>query len=176
MKAFVLLFIVSIICIGCKKHTSLEKNTDLFPIIAPIADVDPSSRSQLLVKVPTKLAVGRTSDTLSITVDQTNLELTNIMVGSKMVTGIRNEIFVYPKGATRPLSGGRQGLSSSLDFNLGTAILNTSQDSIPVPGETYIVEMNLAIFETDIPPQHMWSPYSQYYKVLWERALKQTIK
>jgi hypothetical protein len=37
------------------------------------------------------------------------------------------------------------------------------------------VEMELEVFETDIPPQHDWSPQSKNYKVLWKRTLKRTV-
>lgn len=92
-----------------------------------------------------------------------------------MVTGVRDELFVYPAGDARPSLGGRWGLGN-LDFNLGTSILNAKQDGIPVPGKKYIVEMDLAIFETDIPPQHARTPYSKNYRVLWKRTLRQTVE
>jgi len=45
--------------------------------------------------------------------------------------------------------------------------LNRNLDKIPRPGEKYLVEIYFEIFETDIPAQHMWSPQSGKYKVLW---------
>jgi hypothetical protein len=42
--------------------------------------------------------------------------------------------------------------------------------------QKYIVEMDLTVFETDIPGQHMWDPHSKNYKVLWQRTLKQIVE
>ncbi len=152
-----------------------------FPILAPISDVDPSVRHKVEVKVPTQLTVERGSNTLSITVDRNSREPTNILVGSKMVTGVQWHTYIYPEGETRPsrtdrggLSGG--GSSGGFDFNLGTTFLHTKPDGIPVAGKNYVVEMDLSIFETDIPAQHMWSPYSTNYRILWERTLRQLVE
>ena len=46
----------------------------------------------------------------------------------------------------------------------------------PRPGERYVVEVQLVVFETDLPPQHMWSPASGTYEVLWKRALAHEVE
>ena len=92
-----------------------------------------------------------------------------------MVIGVQHELFVYSEGDARPPGGSGYGLSG-LDFNLGTSILNMKHEGIPMPGKNYVVEMDLALFETDIPPQHMWSPYSKNYKILWKRTLRLTVE
>ena len=97
------------------------------------------------------------------------------MVGTNMVTGVESEFYVYPEGEPRPANGG-SGLGGT-DFNLGTIFWHTKLDGIPLPGRKYVVESELAVFETDIPGQHMWSPQgSKNYKVLWQRTLKQTVE
>jgi len=146
-----------------------------FQIIPPITNADPSIRCPVSVRVPTKLKIERTSDTLSETIDTNSFESTNLMVGTNMVTGVEGKIYVYPEGESRPANGG-DSLSSGLDFNLGVDYWHTKQDGIPLPGKKYVVEIDLAAFETDIPPQHDWEPYGKNYKVLWRRTLKQTIE
>jgi hypothetical protein len=146
-----------------------------FPFYPPITDVNPSIRCTISVRFPTKLKIERTSDMLSETIDTNSFESTNPMVGTNMVTGVESKIYVYPEGESRPANGGL-GLSSGLDFNLAVVYWHTKQDGIPVPGKKYVVEMDLAAFETDIPPQHMWSPYGKNYKILWQRTLKQTVE
>jgi hypothetical protein len=145
-----------------------------FPVLPPIADADPSVRHEVTVGVPTGLKVERTADTLSITVDRDSLETTRIMVGTNMVIGVRSELFVYSEGETRPTQGRSYGRGG--DFNLGTSILHTKEGDIPMPGTNYVIEMDLAIFETDIPPQHRWSPQSKNYRILWERTLKEPVE
>jgi hypothetical protein len=36
----------------------------------------------------------------------------------------------------------------------------------------YVVEMRWKIFETDVPPQHFWSPHGKNYQVILEGAVK----
>jgi len=140
-----------------------------FPIPPPITNANPSIRLPRLVHVPTKLKIGRTTDMLSVKVDQSSLEATNLMVGTNMVTGVQSEEYVFPEGEPRPANG-RYGLGGT-DFNLGTSFLHTRPDGIPLPGKKYVVEVDLAIFETDIPPQHEWAPTSKNYRILWKRTL-----
>jgi hypothetical protein len=146
-----------------------------FQLLPPIADANPSIRHSISVRVPTRLKVERTADTLSVTINTNSFESANLTVGTNMVTGVQSKIYVYPEGEPRPANGGF-GLGGT-DFNLGTIFRHTKQDGIPLPGKKYVVELDLILFETDIPPQHMWSPQgSKSYKVLWRRTLKQTVE
>lgn len=74
------------------------------------------------------------------------------------------------------ISSGYGGLSGADNGYIGTTHLNRSIDKIPQPGEMYVVEIDFEIFEIDIPTQHMWSPESGRYKVLWARTLKRTVE
>jgi HEAT repeat protein len=149
------------------------------PIPPPITNADPSVRLPLLVHVPTKLKIERTTDMLSVGIEnQSSLETTNL-IGTNMVTGVKSELYVYPVGEARPAPAndrGYGGLASGLDFNLGTHILHTKPDGIPLPGIKYVVEVELTVFETDIPGGHFWQPYSKNYRVLWQRTLKQLVE
>ena len=146
-----------------------------FPILPPITNANPAIHCTISIRVPTKLKIERMSDMLSETIDTNSFESTNLIVGTNMVTGVEGKIYVYPEGESRPANGG-DSLSSGLDFNLGLRYWHTKQDGIPVPGKKYVVEIDLAIFETDIPPQHHWEPYGKNYRVLWRRTLKQTVE
>lgn len=145
-----------------------------FPILPPITNANPSIRLPLLVHVPTKLKIERTTDMLSVEIDQTSLAATNLTVGTNMVTGVQSEEYVFPEGEPRPANG-RYGLGGT-DFNLGRSLWHTRPEGIPLPGKKYVVEVVLTVFETDVPPQHEWSPQgSRNYKVLWQRTLRQTV-
>jgi len=134
-------------------------------------------RLPLLVQVPTQLKLERTTDLLSVGVDNENgLEATNLMVGTNMVTGVQSELYVHPVGEPRPVSGNGAGLASGLHFNLGTHFLHIKPDGLPLPGVKYVVEMDLTVFETDKPAGHRWSPQGKNYKVLWRRTLKQVVE
>jgi hypothetical protein len=143
-----------------------------FPVLAPIADVDPSIRHPISVRVPTTLKIERTPDMLSVEIDTNSFESTNLMVGTNMVTGSDNYLYVYPFGAPRPLQAKIESISG-VDCLIGGVFHKTDLDGIPKAGKKYVVEADLIIFETDIPPQHMWEPYGKNYKVLWRRTLTQ---
>jgi hypothetical protein len=147
----------------------------LFSILPPITNANPSIRHPISIRVPTQLKIERTTDTLSMEIATNSFESTNLMVGTNMVTGVESKVYVYAEGESRPANGG-YGLGGT-DFNLGTSFWHTKQEGIPLPGKKYVVELELAVFETDIPPQHMWSPQgSKNFKVLWRRTLKQTVE
>ncbi len=178
MKAFLPHLLVAIICAGCRTPPqSTSPPVALgFPIVPPISDADPSVRHPVTIGVPTKLTVERTPDTLSITVDRSSLEAAEITVGSRMVTGVRSQSFVYPLGESRRPHAIGSGLHGGVDFNLGTDFVHTKRGGIPAPGAKYVVEMDLAVFETDVPPQHFWSPESENYRVLLKRTLRQIVE
>ena len=188
MKVLPLLVFAGAIGAGCVTHThqmatfpragSLPdfRMPRVLPILPPIPDVDPSIRHKVEVEVPTRLTVERESSTLSIAVDRIWLEPTNIMVGLRMVPGVQWQTYIYPADETRPSQTDRGGLYGGLDFNLGTSYLHTKPDGIPAAGKNYVVEMDLSIFETDVPGQHMWSPYSKNFRVLWKRTLRHLVE
>jgi hypothetical protein len=162
---------------------SVKSATDLpvglrfsFPHRPPIADINPSICQPISVRVPTKLKVERTVDWLSVGIDTNSFVSTNLMVGTNMVTGSDNWLYVYPVGGARP----RQAQTGNMTSNtkcLIEGIWQTAQNGIPVAGQKYIVEADCTIFETDIPPQHMWCPWgSEKYKVLWHQTLKQIVQ
>src|ERR1035437_3940595 len=147
----------------------------LFALLPLIADADPSIRHPVSVRVPTRLKIERTADTLSVEIDTNSFESTNFTIGTNMVTGVQSKVYVYTEGQPRPANGG-YGLGGT-DFNLGTSFWHTKREGIPLPGKKYVVELDLTIFETDIPSQHMWRPQgSKNYKVLWQRTLKHTVE
>jgi hypothetical protein len=37
----------------------------------------------------------------------------------------------------------------------------------------YVAEVQLVLFETDVPPGHMWNPRAGHYHALWSRTLRQ---
>ena len=167
---------------GCSAAAQSSAESEPFrglPIALPITNAKTSIRLPRSIRVPSKLKIERTTGMLSVAIDQTSLAATNLMVGTNMVTGVKSELYVYPVGKERPAPAndrGYGGLVSGLDFNLGTWILHTKPDGIPLPGLKYVVEVELTAFETDIPGGHFWQPYSMNYKVLWRRTLKQTVE
>lgn len=126
------------------------------------------------LSVPTKLAINREDSTLSVSIDEAR-EQVAVDVTPGLVLGVSCQLVVDAVGSSRPRLG-RQGLSSGTDFNLGTSIFNRAQDGLPVPGVPYVVQMTLAVFETDRPPGPHWSPQGPKYRVLWTRIIQQRVE
>jgi hypothetical protein len=144
-----------------------------FPVLPPIPNADPSNRREKIFRLPTRLQVERTDDKISVAVDPGSLKAVKLGVGANMVTGLEHEMVVY-RGDKVVLSGdgGLQGTGTTCS-SIGTIFLHRRIDKIPQPGEKYTVKIRLTLFETDIPAQHLWSPTSGKYKVLWTRTLQQ---
>lgn len=152
--------------------TPVNSRFDGFPVVPPIADVDPTHRSPVAVRIPTAMQSVRHGD--SLTISFPSLQATNLMVGHKMVTGVTREEYVHSMGVTQRLGMSLQG---GLAFESSTNVFTLSSDAIPRPGQEFIFEYRVTMFETDLPGQHMWSPQSgKHYKVLWRQTFKETIR
>lgn len=160
---------------GCRENPAKSGDVPLagFPVLPPIANADPSSRSGILVKVPARLTLLRGADSLSITEDPASTRDIPVTVGAHMVIGYQYQLFVYPYGATRPVEPSVSGVQQGPDFSLhGTRTLNTRDGGIPQSGVHYTVDLALQMFETDLPPQHFWAPQTGKFTVLWEGTLQ----
>jgi hypothetical protein len=161
--------------LSIKPAPDLFKLGYLFPLKAPIANADPAICHLVSVRVPTQLKIERTPDTLFVEIDTNSYESTNLTVGTNMLVGNEAELDVYPAGKPPALKSGDGSMGSGTGFS-ASGIWHTKPNGIPLPGKKYEVEMDLVVFETDIPPQHMWMPRGKNYKVLWRRTLKQIVE
>jgi hypothetical protein len=159
-----------------RRHFGLGEPWLGFESIPPIANANPLIRIPLSVHVPSRLKIVRTTDELYVVIDRDSLESTNLTADTNMVTGVEYKIYAYPEGETRPANPGQYGIGG-IDFNLGNPIWSTHGRPPLKLGKRYLVELELSLFETDLPPQHMWDPHEgKAYKLLWQRTLKQTVE
>jgi hypothetical protein len=145
---------------------------------ALFSNAAPSTRHQIEVSVPARLSVQRTSTRLSVAYDLASVRNVKITLGKNMTLGIRDELRVYVKGDARPLQprsvtiGSINEQESNPNFLKSTEVLDSVQGGIPAPGKQYVIEDDISLFETDIPPEHMWQPQnSRDFKILWEKKL-----
>ena len=139
---------------------------------SPSPGSDAAAPSVVSVRVPAALSLARALDSLSVAVDPGSLAVTQVTVNPGMTLGVETHVAVFAQGQPPPQPA-RHGLTSGTDFALGTSIWNTAQDGLPVPGTKYVAEMQLELFETDVPPGHSWDPHAGRYKALWTRTLRQ---
>lgn len=155
---------LSALSAGCNRRTPTTSVSGDTP--------DAAETRQLSVRVPAALTLARALDTLTIAVDPASLAAMQVTADAGMVIGVETDVVVFAQGGERPTRG-RHGLSSGVDFDVGTDTWSTAHDGIPVPGVKYVAEVELVLFETDVPAGHMWDPHAGKYKALWTRTLRQ---
>jgi hypothetical protein len=151
-----------------------------FPVYPATSDADPSIRHEVVIPMPTRLSVERESNRLSVGFDLSSPRRVKITVGKKMSIGVKYEMRVYAKSEARPQEPSGIGYAeikepvtlSEAGFLNGRAFLNRAECGIPAPGKRYVIEEDVAIYETDIPAQHLRFPESGRYRVLWAEKLK----
>ncbi len=174
MKNRCLLLLFALACFGCEydgnRWTIGRSNIGAIP---PIADADPATRHSVTVRVPTRLQVERTAESLSVGFG--GLQPTNVTVGAKMSTGIECAGHIYRDGRVLPLDG--FSLRAGLDFEPNAYIFTRNRNEVPIRGEEYLLEYRCTLFETDVPAQQFWSPgKGKHYRVLWSQTFKETVK
>lgn len=161
-------------CCGCRSDGSKEREglaVRGFPILPPLTNVNPSVRHAVSVRVPTTMLVARHGDSLAVSFSTVK---TNLMVGYKMITGIKREDTGHYDSVAH-LRG--MSLQGGLAFESNTNILTLDRDQAPQPGHEFTLEHRVTFFETDVPAQHMWSPQSgKHYRVLWTQTFRESLR
>ena len=177
MRRLCIIMVFAAVCAECQPsdrglQAAVVPGTNLFPVIPPVADADPSIRHPVSVRVPNVMRVVRRGD--SLTISFPSLQTTNLMVGYKMVTGITIEERVYRDGVAQPRG---MSIQDGLIFESTTNVFALGREGIPQAGKQFTFERQITMFETDLPSQHMWSPQSgRHYRVLWTRTFKEMIR
>ena len=127
---------------------------------------------ELSVQVPAALQVARGLDTLSVQLDPDLLARRTVRVEPGWTVGLSYRARVFEQGQTR-VESERHGDLPGRGFKLGTLQWRTGRDGLPRPGNKYLVEMKLVLFETDVPPGPHWNPHSGHFKPLFSRTLRQ---
>ncbi|HLZ53091.1 MAG TPA: hypothetical protein VKS19_01300 [Verrucomicrobiae bacterium] len=161
MKTIVLMAVTALALVGCAEQR--QAKFEGFPVLPPIANADPSVRHEVMVTVPTRFFIERTSSTVSFWVDSRSFVRTNISVGTNMLVCFQDELMTRDGDAWTNISGTQ--LNGGLGRDFGEATLDTAAHLMPTNNSDF--KMTVQIFETDIPPQHLWDPYSEKFRILW---------
>ena len=134
---------------------------------------DASGLVQISLRVPAALtADDRALDTLSVAIDPETLGRMEVTADAGMVTGVEAHVLVFARGEPRPARE-RFALGPGVDFNVGATTWSAKRDGLPMPDAKYVVEMQLVLFETDVPSSRAWDPHAGTFKSLWTRTLRQ---
>ena len=161
---------------------SPTKDADLanfLPVLSPIEDADPAIRHNETIQVPTRLVFVQWESQLMAGVDKEGFKPVEVSVGLKMILGTRYNVIVYPVTEPRPAKKDNNGEYMMSGVNKGTMMhwIHPISSMLPsesnaVSGRQYNVELNMEVFETNLPPQHMWMPQGHEFKVLFSQTIK----
>jgi hypothetical protein len=140
--------------------------------ISLFAGPDPPDRRKVLTTVPTSLrATMRRDEKGTFDVVNSGTKRIKLSIRSGFYTGINTVVVVRRGGEIVHSIGGIQSPADLSRFHdvVGSSILTDA--------DADHIYYTISIFETDIPPQHLWSPeWSRAYKVLWSRTFRTTSK
>lgn len=126
----------------------------------------------LSLRVPAGLTVARALDTLSVGVDPDTLGVTEVTAHAGVTRGIEAHARVFPRGSAHAVAE-RSALAPGTDFAVAAATWTAGKDGVPAAGTRYVVEVELVLFETDVPPSGAWDPRGGRFEALWTRTLRQ---
>jgi len=141
-----------------------------FPILLPVANADPSVRRAEIFRVPTRLSARSSEDHVEVELDPEALEFVSLEVGCHMLVGA--EVRFGPAGSGADASTGSIGLGGA-DFSRAHGrspfIVPHTKDA---PSGPALYRAQITLFETDIPPQHMWEPRDGRFRILLQRSFE----
>jgi len=145
------------------------------PIPTPIPDANPAVREVREVLVPTEIEAYRNHSRLVVGDASDTLKAIKLKVGSKMIVGMSTSLFIFPAGGVRPAQFARMSFSPPpVKGTKGMSFFYPKPDGFLQPGKPFVLEMDVTIFETDIPQGHLSMPGGGKYKVLWQTTLRKT--
>jgi hypothetical protein len=145
----------------------------MFQEIGPIKDADPAQRQVKVLGVPTSLIIEAKPAGTYVGFDQQSVCELKLMVGRKMVVGVEWTLYYY-RGTERVELRRETGGSLESLTSGGQQVVQGLQGIADVQGSLQLIA-ELSVFETDIPPQHMWMPQKGRYQVLWRGVATGTL-
>ncbi len=141
-----------------------------FPVVAPIANADPMIRAARVVRMPTRIRLRPVDGGFMASWDPDSLEAVTVDVGCHMVVAYESSFSVGAPGVDVPTAFRNV---TAADF---TAAQGHGESRLERPAgdaaRSSVVRARAVVFETDVPPQHEWSPQSGRYRVLHERTVE----
>jgi hypothetical protein len=131
----------------------------------PIGSADPAVRQSLTVAVPTDILIRRQSGAYTYTLPASCFSPQVVSVGKDMLLSWKWSEFHVERGPAE--SEAVTHCSDALgSLHVGDE-LSVDLRSAQNPDKKFALRIRFTLFETDIPPEHMWSPERGKYRVLW---------
>ncbi|KPJ61482.1 MAG: hypothetical protein AMJ46_02030 [Latescibacteria bacterium DG_63] len=149
--------------VGLSQETA--EQVQLFEPLEAIQDADPEQRHWEVLRMPSELIVESKDNGTHIGFDSSSVHTIKVTVGHKMVVGC--EWILYYFDGTEQVEL-RRNTGGSLEVLLGSGrdVVQGLDKIVESQGSLQLIA-ELTMFETDIPPQHMWIPRKGRYRPLW---------
>jgi RNA polymerase sigma factor (sigma-70 family) len=110
-------------------------------------------------RIPSRLVVKRSANQIKVSADMKSLHSLCLEgVGKNMFCGFKYVVFVDADGVKVERLKGLGSIGANGTVNFSGIITGQLLDNV-------VIEVQFCIFETDIPPQHMWNPaQGRYYE------------
>ncbi len=170
-------WLVPTLAAGVFSITVAGAQPSLSAVDSPKTIANPKVRHEVVVQIPSKLALKRTGDSISIAQENTVFQSKKLSVGLNMIIGVHYRVYVYPSGDPRPSQTQSGGTGTGTNFidGMGDFGVPGKRDRAAIKGKKSIVEIVWTVFETDMEPQHFWEPESGKYKILLTGTLRQEV-
>ena len=142
------------------------------PVVGgPAQRPSPSTWATQTVALPLRFNLIRRPAGHYFSWDTTQTRTLTIRHTPTLVVGKRTELRVVLRGKGRPKEPGSVALDGGLSFTDDETLVLTPQQAPAAEA----VEATVIIFETDVPPGHLWSPTSDRYRELHRDVIRQPI-
>jgi hypothetical protein len=140
----------------------------LFPDYGRVEGANPNLTHNETFSIPSRLIVRCDATHAWAKPDVSSRENVTLPIGQKMILGLHAVNELRPQGRPTVLLG--EGRSSMGEGRSGE-VHSVSLDEVHSvrPNSSRQVIMRAEIFETDMPPQHLWQPQGPKYRVLWQK-------
>ena len=148
------------------------------PAPVPIPDANPAVREDREILVPTEIDARRNYTGMYVGDGAATAETIKVKVGHKMEVGMITNLYIFPEGGVRPRQPSRGTLGPTMmsKHSSGTSFFAAKPDGFLASGKPFVAEMDIILFETDMPGPALEMLDSKKYKVIWEKTLRSTPK
>ncbi len=145
------------------------------PDPTPTPKVRPRGQNTISFKIPTKLKLGESNRQATYALADKPLQTITLKVDSTFFSGAEYRVFIYPEGEPRPQAELISGICPDVQALSGWTGFRSGKNYGRYPGQKTVIEVEIIIFQTDVPPSTVWEPYGKKYKVLWTGSVKETV-
>ena len=148
------------------------------PEPTPIPDANPAVREDREILVPAEIEARRNYEGMRVGEGAATAETVKVKVGHKMEVGMITKLYIFPEGGVRPKEPVRMsvGPPPMRKGSTGESFIAARADGFLASGKPFVAELDVILFETDMPGLGLMSLGGPKYKEIWKTTLRSTPK